>query len=110
MLGQLGYQVLRTDSAQAALGALANDRRIDLVFSDIMMPGEMDGLGLARELKRRRPDLPVLLTSGYAEAARRGIEANGFRVLAKPYRFEDLKAALAQVFQPHDTELAPGGR
>jgi signal transduction histidine kinase/ActR/RegA family two-component response regulator len=110
MLGQLGYQVLRTDSAQAALGALANDRRIDLVFSDIMMPGEMDGLGLARELKRRRPNLAVLLTSGYAEAARRGIEANGFRVLAKPYRFEDLKAALAQVFQPHDTELAPGGR
>ena len=63
-----------------------------------------------RELKRRRPNLAVLLTSGYAEAARQGIEANGFRVLAKPYRFEDLKAALAQVFQPHDTELAPGGR
>jgi CheY-like chemotaxis protein len=75
------------------------------VFSDIMMAGDMDGLGLARELKRRRPQLPVLLTSGYPEAARQGIEADGFQVLAKPYRLEELQAALTRAFQAQSMSL-----
>jgi signal transduction histidine kinase/ActR/RegA family two-component response regulator len=99
MLCQLGHQVLRTASASGALSALANAGRIDLVFSDIMMAGEIDGLGLARELKRRRPHLPVLLTSGYAEATRLSIEADGFQVLAKPYRLEQLKAAITRALE-----------
>ncbi|CAN5277194.1 ATP-binding protein [soil metagenome] len=95
MLSQLGYQVVRAASASGALGALANGRPIDIVFTDIMMPGEMDGVGLAREVRARRPNLPVLLTSGHAAVAHREIEANGLKVLAKPYRLEDLRAALA---------------
>ena len=51
MLDQLGYEVTRVASAAAALGALADGRRIDLVFSDIMMPGGMDGVELAREVR-----------------------------------------------------------
>jgi signal transduction histidine kinase/ActR/RegA family two-component response regulator len=105
MLVELGYQVMRAGSATGALGALANDRPVDLVFSDIMMAGDMDGLGLARELKRRRPQLPVLLTSGYPEAARQGIEADGFQVLAKPYRLEELQAALTRAFQAQSMSL-----
>jgi CheY-like chemotaxis protein len=99
MLEQLGYEVLRTASASAALGALANSRPIDLVFSDIMMPGDMDGLGLARELRHRRPDLPVLLTSGYADAFGQQPEVEGFQVLRKPYRLEELSSALSKAFQ-----------
>ncbi|WP_293881218.1 ATP-binding protein [Sphingomonas sp.] len=94
MLDRLGYNVIRTASAAAALGALANGRAIDLVFSDIMMPGGMDGVQLAREIKKRRKDLPVLLTSGYAEAARFEAEADGIRILAKPYRLDELAEAL----------------
>jgi CheY-like chemotaxis protein len=99
MLEQLGYGVLRTASASGALGALANGRQIDLVFSDIMMPGGMDGVALARELRVRRPNLPVLLTSGHPGAALRDIEAEELKVLAKPYRLEELRAALNGAFR-----------
>jgi CheY-like chemotaxis protein len=96
MLDRLGYEVIRAASAAAALGALANGRAIDILFSDIMMPGGMDGVELAREVRARRQDLPILLTSGYAEAARRAAEAEGVRILSKPYRLEELSAALQQ--------------
>jgi signal transduction histidine kinase/ActR/RegA family two-component response regulator len=101
MLHQLGHDVLLTSNAAAALGAVADRRPIDLVFSDIMMAGEMDGLDLAHELRRRRPDLPVLLTTGYTHAARLQIEADGFEVLAKPYRLDELQKALGKVFRAH---------
>jgi CheY-like chemotaxis protein len=101
MLEQLGYQVTRAASAAAALGALSNGRAVDLVFSDIMMPGGMNGVDLAREIRRRRSDLPVLLTSGYAEAAKERAAAEGVRVLPKPYRIDELAAALENVITRH---------
>jgi signal transduction histidine kinase/CheY-like chemotaxis protein len=94
MLRELGYQVTRAASAAAALGALANGRKIDLVFSDVMMPGGMNGVELAREIKARRRDLPVLLTSGYPEAAKSGAAAAGVRVLPKPFHLDELASAL----------------
>lgn len=94
MLDQLGYEVTRAATAAAALGALANGRRVDIVFSDVMMPGGMNGVDLAREMRRRRADLPVVLTSGYAEAAAHEADAAGMRILPKPYRLDDLSAAL----------------
>ena len=94
MLEELGYDVLRASSASAALGALANGRRVDILFSDIMMPGGMNGVDLAREIRNRRQQLPVLLTSGYAEAAKKDAEAVGVRVLPKPYGLDELDEAL----------------
>jgi CheY-like chemotaxis protein len=94
MLDQLGYDVLRVASAKAALGALANDRGVDIVFSDIMMPGGMNGLDLVREIRARRRQLPVLLTSGYSEATKGYTEAEGIRILPKPYCLDDLATAL----------------
>jgi len=94
MLDQLGYEVTRAASATAALGALANGRRVDLVFSDIMMPGDLNGVDLAREVRKRRSGLPVLLTSGYAAAAERDAHALGVKILPKPYKIDDLAAAL----------------
>ncbi|WP_197445605.1 MULTISPECIES: response regulator [unclassified Pseudomonas] len=94
MLEHLGYQVIHSASAAAALGALANGHRVDVVFSDVMMPGGMNGVELAREIRTRQLGIPVLLTSGYAEAARKSAEAEGVHVLAKPYRLEELGAAL----------------
>ena len=93
MLAQLGLEATRARSAAAALGALADGRTVDLVFSDVMMPGGMSGVDLAREVKRRRPGLPVLLTTAYAEAAQRDAEAEGIPLLPKPYRLEELAAA-----------------
>ncbi|RXT44272.1 ATP-binding protein [Bradyrhizobium betae] len=95
MLGQLGYEVTRAASAAAALGALADGRSVDLIFSDIMMPGGMNGVELAREIRKRRSDIPVLLTSGYAEASVHEAQMAGVQILAKPYHIDELAAALS---------------
>lgn len=93
LIEQLGYEVTRVASAEAALGALADGRPIELVLSDVMMPGTMNGVALAREIRTRRPDLPIVLTSGFVEAVREAAEAEGLQILAKPYRLDDLARA-----------------
>jgi signal transduction histidine kinase/ActR/RegA family two-component response regulator len=99
MINQLGYDTTRVASAEAALGALADRRSVDIVFSDVMMPGRMNGVELAQEIRRRRPNLPVLLTSGYAEAARRKAGGQQIKIIPKPYRIDELRDALAAVRQ-----------
>ena len=77
-----------------ALERLSGDRRPTLVFSDIVMPGGISGLELARKVRSRFPELPVLLTTGYSEYV--GAE-HEFPVLQKPYELESLRAALNKV-------------
>lgn len=92
LLEQLGYDVLRATDAAAALRELQSNN-IDLVFSDIVMPGDLDGLGLAHHLRQARPDLPVLLATGYSGAA---ADVRGdFPILRKPYDIHQLKKAIA---------------
>ncbi|QHO77425.1 hybrid sensor histidine kinase/response regulator [Bradyrhizobium sp. CCBAU 051011] len=94
LLEQLGYTVRRVANAEAALREIELDG-IDLVFSDIVMPGKMDGLGLARHLKAVRPRLPILLTSGYSDAA---LSVRGdFPILRKPYEIHELSQAIAKL-------------
>ena len=94
LLEQLGYTVRRVANAEAALRELELDG-IDLVFSDIVMPGKMDGLGLARHLKAIRPRLPILLASGYSDAA---LSVRGdFPILRKPYEIHELSQAIAKL-------------
>nr|MBF0665166.1 response regulator [Brevundimonas sp.] len=76
-----------------ALAMLDRDPRFDMVFSDMVMPGDMDGLGLAQEIRRRRPELPVLLTTGFSEAAS-AATGEAFRLLPKPYGIDSLSEAL----------------
>ena len=93
MLKVAGYAVFHVKSAAAALEALAGGSRVDVVFSDVMMPGGMNGVDLAREIRRRWPDLPVVLTTGYIEVARTAM-SEGLEVLVKPYQLEALSAIL----------------
>ncbi|HYG28319.1 MAG TPA: ATP-binding protein [Caulobacteraceae bacterium] len=93
MLRELGYQPTHVANAMEALKALEAGK-FDLVFSDMVMPGEMDGLGLARRIIEAYPDLPVVLTTGFSEAAAAANE-DGIRLLVKPYRIEQLAAELA---------------
>jgi signal transduction histidine kinase/CheY-like chemotaxis protein len=93
MLGHLGFEVIHAASPAAALGALANARRVDVVFSDIMMPGGMSGLQLGREIRRRQPDLRIVLTTGYSEAAA-AMDSAEFTLLLKPYSLDGLSQAL----------------
>ena len=93
LLASLGYSVIHVASACAALGALANNRQIDLVLSDVMMAGGVNGVQLAREIRARRPDLPVLLTTGYVESLA-DVKDGEFAVLLKPYTAEALADVL----------------
>jgi PAS domain S-box-containing protein len=93
-LEQLGYSVRWVADAEAALKEVERDG-IDLIVSDIVMPGGVDGLKLARTIRDRHPDLPILLTTGYSDAA---LEAGTeFPILRKPYLIHELSGALAKL-------------
>jgi signal transduction histidine kinase len=92
-----GCAPTRVATASAALAALSDGQRFDLVFSDIIMPGAMNGLELAQEIERRFPGLPVVLTTGFSGAADIG---NQFPVLRKPYQPEEFERLLGMVLTP----------
>jgi signal transduction histidine kinase/ActR/RegA family two-component response regulator len=91
-LVDIGFAVKSASTAEEALALLEGGASIDLLFTDVVMPGTMSGIDLAKEVRRRNPGLPVLLATGYSRdvASIRG----GFRVLAKPYRIDALVEAL----------------
>jgi len=95
-LKALGYRTLEADSGPAALAVLDRGEPVDILFSDVVMPGGMSGLELASQARRRRPDLLVVMTSGYTDPAmiREGQMPGDTRWLAKPYSAEELEAAL----------------
>ncbi|MGQ9369127.1 response regulator [Azospirillum sp. ST 5-10] len=96
-LSELGYRVLCAGDAAAGLALLEGGERIDLLFTDVVMPGDLNGVGLAREASRRWPGLRVALTSGFTEAALgRAGDAGSFPILNKPYRRVDLARLLRQ--------------
>jgi len=103
LLDQLGYRVFRAQSAAAALQLLESGEAVDLVFSDIVMPGELDGLALARRVKGEYPDIAVLLTSGYAKAVNT-LEA-GFPMLRKPYQLPTLARAIRDALDAEPAQL-----
>jgi CheY-like chemotaxis protein len=94
LLQQLGYRVLFAESASAALQLLGSGEVVDLVFTDVVMPGELDGLALARRVKETFPDIAILLTSGYARSANT-LEA-GFSIVRKPYQVSILARAVRE--------------
>ena len=75
------------------------------MFSDIVMPGHLDGLGLARIIKQRYPSLPILLATGYSGAAQ-NVYAD-FPILRKPYQMHELSRALAEVLPADRATPAP---
>jgi len=97
-LRSLGYRVVAVGSAADALRTLDDDATIALLFSDVMLGEGMDGHALAREAQRRRPDLAVLLTSGYEDPVARQDAEGGpaYELLRKPFRREQLAAAAAR--------------
>jgi two-component system, NtrC family, sensor kinase len=95
-LRQLGYTVKPVASAREALDALGRDSGIDLVFSDILMPGGINGLELAKTIRERYPAMPVLLCTGYSSSAQDAVR-DGFVVLQKPFDLAALEQGLRDV-------------
>ncbi len=92
LLEQLGYRTIAVENATAALEALAGAPDLAVMFSDVVLPGEMDGLALARSVKARYPHVPIVLTTGYARVFDADPE---FPVLRKPYQI----AALGRIIR-----------
>jgi len=97
MLSELGYTVREADSGPAALESLANDPTVNVVFSDVIMPAGMSGIELAREIKRRWPQTPVLLTSGYtAQRMIPDASSTELPLLRKPFSLGELSQAILE--------------
>jgi CheY-like chemotaxis protein len=111
-LEEAGCRVYVARDGHEAVALLAGDglrARIDLLFSDVVLPNGVDGVTVAREARRLRPEINVLLTSGYAEdvLARRGPRMD--RMLAKPYRPKDLLREAAMLLSVHRPRLVATG-
>jgi len=101
MLEELGYEVVETGSAHEALTALARGAQIDLVFTDVIMASGQNGIELARDIRSLRPDLPVLLTSGYTAQRLVPTAMNGdLPLLRKPYTLAQLAESLGDLVRP----------
>jgi signal transduction histidine kinase len=111
-LDRLGYDTVAARDGQEAL-AILDSRDFDLLFSDYVMPGGLNGSQLAHEACRRRPDLKVLITSGYLRetgANIDGSQVDGFALIAKPYRSAELATRVREVLDAAPVEpAAPPG-
>ena len=83
---------------------LKTDGPFDLVFSDVVMPGPLDGRALASEIRTHHPNLPVILATGYADIERIGATSR-FRPLAKPYTRRQLADALREAIDASGDNL-----
>jgi len=96
MLHELGFESTVTHSAKEALDRLASGEKPKVVFTDIVMPGGITGVELARKVRERFPELPILLTTGYSEQV---ASNGGFPVLQKPYELKALANALGKLLK-----------
>ncbi len=98
-----GFQTLEAANAREALEAIGKmGRGIDLVFTDIRKPGEMDGMKLAQWVHHQMPNIPVIVASGYQAQAERA-RAAGEEFCAKPYRMEDVVARIRATIESFKT-------
>ena len=98
LLHNMGFDTCWVGDCPAALAFVENDPKLALVMSDIVMPGGVSGLDLARTLRDRRPELPVILTTGYSSRASE-VVAEGFALIQKPYRRDMLAASLRSALE-----------
>jgi PAS domain S-box-containing protein len=99
ILRELGYAVLQAADADEALGVLATEQQIKLLFTDVGLPGAMNGRQLADEARERRPDIRVLFTTGYARNAivHHGRLDRGVELIVKPFTYSSLAAKVRSV-------------
>jgi CheY-like chemotaxis protein len=98
LLQDIGYRPVEARDGDGALAVLERDPTIELVLSDIVMPGRMSGLELARTLRKRRPELPVLLATGYSQYVSPAA-SEGFVLVEKPYRRDVLGASIRKALE-----------
>ncbi|MEM8650687.1 MAG: PAS domain S-box protein [Pseudomonadota bacterium] len=107
-IGALNYRVVIANNGEEALKLLEDDQEIDLVFTDLVMPGSVSGYDLVQYVIKNYPDLPVLMTSGYAEDLLGNGKLGSLNVelLRKPYRQADLSRMLANTLKSGRKDLS----
>ena len=95
LMDAMGYRTLEAENAGEALGMLARHHDIDLLLTDVRMPGEMDGAELAFTVRSRWPSIGIVVVSGYFDPKVSRLPA-GIRFLSKPYRMAELQAVIDQ--------------
>ena len=113
MLVDLGYEVLEAEHAHGALDVLRNGKRVDLLFSDVVMPGEVHTREMARVAREINPDIKILFTSGYTQNAivHNGRLDDDVFLLSKPYRKHDLARKLRSLLgEPRPVQTANGAQ
>ena len=101
LVEQLGYQTARAGNAADALNRLRRGDKVDLVFSDVVMPGEMNGIALAHEIANHYPQIPVVLTSGYSDVVHTA-QAR-FTILRKPFQLSALEKSIREALERRAT-------
>jgi PAS domain S-box-containing protein len=97
LVEQLGYRTVRAENATDALNRLQRGDKIDLVFSDVVMPGGMNGIALAQEIGNHYPHIPVLLTSGYSDVVQTA--ASRYTILRKPFQLPALEKSIREAME-----------
>jgi PAS domain S-box-containing protein len=97
LVEQLGYQTARAENATDALNRLRRGDKIDLVLSDVVMPGGMNGIALAQEIGNHYPHIPVVLTSGYNDVVQTA--QNRFTILRKPFQLSALEKSIREALE-----------
>ena len=98
ILTSLGYAVRLVKDASEALTIIKTDDAFDMLFTDIVMPGEMDGMALARTVRAQYPDMKILLTSGFSRTPSQEIDTLHACYITKPYRKSELALMLRGMF------------
>ena len=106
VLGKAGYTVIKAAHAKKALERIKRLPRLDLLFTDVMLTGTLNGIELAREVRQLRPEVKVLYTSGYAKNEI-NLSDEGAEFLPKPYRRKDLIRKVQEVLDEAPEESVP---
>jgi len=112
MLRGLGYEVVEVENGPRALEILDGGIELDLLFTDVVMPGGISGTMLAEQARQRRPELRVIVTSGYSDEVvqQDGFALYGVRLLSKPYTLQEMACTLREVLEaPADQPLLAAG-
>ena len=99
VLVDAGFRVLEADDAESALRLAATDGPVNLVLTDLQLPGALDGAALIVRLREGRPGLPAIFTTGHPERAAHLCSGRD-RVIGKPFLFADICAAIAEMIEP----------
>jgi DNA-binding NtrC family response regulator len=105
-LENCGFKIVQAGNAVAAIGLLMqHDAMVDAVFTDVLMPGNMDGLALAKWMMQHRPEIPVIVTSGVYDKQLEAKELCGTEAVSKPFNYDQVAEKIRTAIWRRDSHV-----